>query len=81
MTLANRFFLVGIRPVRLRDVDGGLACEVFDWKTGAFTIDNSYLSKVISGYGEVEEVSQPAFVAAVKRLREERKLPTPQDET
>jgi hypothetical protein len=80
MTLANRFFLVGIRPVRLRDHNGGLACEVFDWKTGAFTIDNSYLSKVISGYGEVEEVDQAAFAETVKRLREERKLP-PQDDT
>jgi hypothetical protein len=74
MSLANRYFIVGIRPVRLRDHDGGLACEAFDWKTGGFAIDNSYLSKVISGDGEVEEVSATQFAEAVQRLRKQRKL-------
>jgi hypothetical protein len=67
--LAGRHFIVGIRPVRLRGVEGGgLACEAFDWATGGFDLDNSYLSKVISGYGEVDEVSAQEFDAAVERL-------------
>jgi len=82
MSLANRFFIVGIRPVRLRGLeDGGLACEAFDWKTGQFIVDNSYLSKVITGYGEVEEVSAEEFDEAVKQLRVERKLSPPEDES
>jgi hypothetical protein len=74
MSLANRFFIVGIRPVRLRAHDGGLACEAFNWKTGDFGIDNSYLVRVVTGEGEVEEVSEGQFDAAVKRLRKERGL-------
>lgn len=74
MTLANRYFLVGTRPVRLREQDSGLACEVFDWNTGQLVIDNSYLSKVVAGHGEVDEVSQQEFDAAVAQLRAERGL-------
>ncbi|HKE14853.1 MAG TPA: hypothetical protein VKB80_08325 [Kofleriaceae bacterium] len=70
--LADRYFVVGRRPVRLREQDGGLACEVFDWNTGDFVIDNTYLSVVISGYGEVDEVTREDFDAAVERLRAER---------
>ena len=76
MTRSHRYFIVGIRPVRLRALpDGGLACESFDWSTGQFTLDNGYLTKVVSGYGEVDEVSESEFEAAVKRLRKERNLP------
>jgi hypothetical protein len=70
--LADRYFVVGRRPVRLRKQDGGLVCEVFDWNTGDFVIDNTYLSVVISGYGEVDEVTREEFDAAVERLRAER---------
>ena len=77
MTRRHRYFIVGIRPVRLRALpDGGLSCESFDWSTGQFTLDNSYLAKVTTGYGdEVDEISEADFEAAVKRLRKERNLP------
>jgi hypothetical protein len=61
---------VGIRPVRLRVLeDGGLTCESMDWKTGAFTRDLDYLTRVVMGEGEVEEVSEDDFNAEVERLR------------
>jgi hypothetical protein len=74
MSLANRYFLVGSRPVRLREESGGLACEVFDWKTGRLIIDNSYLTRVVAGDGEVDELTREEFDAAVDRLRSERGL-------
>jgi hypothetical protein len=74
-TLADRYFLVGRRPVRLRRTqEGGLACEAFDWSTGELTLDNSYLTKVITGYGEVDELSREEFDEAVEQLRAERGL-------
>lgn len=67
----NRYFIVGIRPVRLRTHDQGTACEALDWSTGEFVRDNSYLSRVMAGYGEVEEVSAEAFEEAVAARRAE----------
>lgn len=70
----TRHFIVGIRPVRLvpRD-DGGLGVEAIDWKTGEFIRATEYLSRVISGDGEVEEVSADEFDRAVAEIR--AKLP------
>ena len=67
----SRFFIVGARPVRLRVHDQGTAVEAFDWKTGEFVRDNSYLTKVVTGMGEVEEVSESDFDAAVAERRAE----------
>jgi len=66
----NRYFLVGIRPVRLRVLeDGGLTCESFDWNTGEMSRDLSYLTRVVMGYdAEVEEVSEDDLNAAVDQL-------------
>ena len=65
----NRYFIVGIRPVQLRVHDQGVACEALDWKTGELVRDNSYRMRVLTGDGEVEEVSEAAFAAAVEEQR------------
>jgi hypothetical protein len=67
----SRYFIVGIRPVRLRVHEEGMACEALDWNTGELVRDGSYLSRVIAGHGEVEEVSLEAFEQAVAERRAE----------
>ncbi len=67
----SRFFVVGIRPVRFRVHDQGMAVEAFDWDTGEFVRENSYLSKILAGDGDIDELSEPDFDAVVERRRAE----------
>ncbi|HVV87082.1 MAG TPA: hypothetical protein VHE35_28780 [Kofleriaceae bacterium] len=66
----NRYFIVGIRPVRFRVHDRGMTVEVLDWQTGELVPDGSYLSKAL-GHGETEEVDEQAFEAALEERRAE----------
>ncbi len=66
----TRHFIVGARPVRLvpRD-DGGLGVEAIDWQTGEMVRATQYLSRVLAGDGEVDEVTPEVFDLAVAEIR------------
>jgi hypothetical protein len=64
------FFIVGIRPVKIfRTAEGGLDCQVLDWRTGGFVRDIGYLSRVQFDFGaDVEEVSEADFAVRLEAL-------------
>lgn len=71
---ATRYFIVGARPVRLVPrPDGGLGVEAIDWQTGEMVRATQYLSRVIHGDNEVDEVSAEEFDRAVAEIRERLK--------
>lgn len=65
-----RYYMVGTTPVRvrLRSVQGKtlpVAAEVRDKSTGAFKIDNSYLTDIDKGE-EVKEITEDEFTAIIE---------------
>ncbi len=71
---ATRYFIVGARPVRLVPrPDGGLGVEAIDWQTGEMVRATQYLSRVIHGDNEVDEVTAEEFDRAVAEIRERLK--------
>jgi hypothetical protein len=61
---------VGARPVKAVATEGGgLEVLVFDWDTGEFVRDMSYLSKITFAEGEVDVVTEEEFERAVASLR------------
>jgi uncharacterized protein (TIGR02996 family) len=71
---ATRYFIVGARPVRLVPrPDGGLGVEAIDWETGEMVRATQYLSRVIHGDNEVDEVSEIEWHRAVAEIRERLK--------
>jgi hypothetical protein len=67
----TRYFIVGARPVRLVPrPDGGLGVEAIDWETGEMVRATQYLSRVIHGDTEVDEVSEIEWHRAVAEIRE-----------
>lgn len=67
-----QYFIVGRRPVRLvRNDQGGVVCEAFDWTSGQFSRAWEYFTRVITGEGEVERVSEGEFEEHVRQLRAE----------
>ena len=68
MTLP-RYFVVGDRPVQfIATADGGMDVLAFDWATGQFIRDLSYLTRCNHGGGEVDEVDAAEFEANVASL-------------
>ncbi|MDJ0696922.1 hypothetical protein [Mastigocoleus sp. MO_188.B34] len=66
-----QYYIVGIRPVKLLDTHNGeLDCQVYQWESGEFQRDISYLSRCIQGEGDVDKVSQIDFEERVKELRQ-----------
>lgn len=76
MSLQLPFYcVVGARPVRaLATEDGGMTIEAFNWDTGGFDTDMSYLTQIMMGGAEVDVMDASAFEAYTKKLREERGL-------
>jgi uncharacterized protein (TIGR02996 family) len=71
---ATRYFIVGARPVRLVPrPDGGLGVEAIDWQTGEMVRATQYLSRVIHGDNEVDEVDELEWHRAVAEIRERLK--------
>ncbi len=66
------YYAVNDRPVMVvRTPDGGLDTLVFDWRTGGFVPDRSYVARVSeTGIGkDVDSLSAPEFERLVGALR------------
>ena len=73
------FMIFGRRPVKfISTPDGGMDILAFDWKSGEFKRDMSYLSKYFKHSAENEEVNEEDFDLYVKELiseiRERKKV-------
>lgn len=67
-----RFCKVGDRPVKALLEDDGFGVYVFDWKTGNFVLDLTYLETIYLGrMDDVEILSEADFDAYVEKLRKE----------
>ena len=70
-----KFCKVGDRPVKALLENDGFGIYVFDWTTGNFILDLSYIEKIYFGKGDdVEEVTESEFNAYVDKLKQERGL-------
>jgi hypothetical protein len=49
--------------------DGGLRVEAIDWETGKMVSAVEYLTRVIRGDGEVDEVTEEDFDRAVAEIK------------
>lgn len=69
-----RYFICGDRPVKLVPTeDGGMDVLAYDWKTGGFVRDMSYLTRCALGTDpETDEVSQTEFDHHAASLRRQR---------
>ena len=66
------FLIFGKRPVKfVSTADGGMDVLAFNWESGKFERDMSYLSKYFKHSPEVEEVNEAKFNSYVKKLLEE----------
>ncbi|MGC4120068.1 MAG: hypothetical protein QM765_36910 [Myxococcales bacterium] len=64
------YFIVGERPVKfVRTPEGGMEVLAFDWGTGEFVREMSYLSRCLLGKGEIDVVSEAEFEARAAELR------------
>ena len=63
------FMIFGRRPVKfIPTPDGGMDILAFDWESGEFERDLSYLSKFFKHSPESEEVTEEEFDLYVKKL-------------
>lgn len=63
-------YIVGERPVKVVETEnGGLTCLAYNWKTGEFERDMSYMLKVRTIEGEVDAISEEKFNLHVENLR------------
>jgi hypothetical protein len=65
------YMICGLRPVyALPTADGGLGIYAYQWESGKFALDMSYLTR-LSGWprDDDEEVTEAEFDAAVAELR------------
>lgn len=70
-----RFCKVGDRPVKALLEDDGFGVYVFDWKTGNFILDLTYLEIIYFGrMNDVEILSEQEFNIYVEKLKKERGL-------
>ncbi|MDF2833137.1 hypothetical protein [Chryseobacterium indoltheticum] len=70
-----RFCKVGDRPVKALLEDDGFGVYVFDWKTGNFILDLTYLEIIYFGrMDDVEILSEQEFNIYVEKLKKERGL-------
>jgi hypothetical protein len=57
-----QYFICGARPVKFVPTDdGGMEILAFDWKTGDFVPDASYLTRCTFPDGEVDVVTEAEF--------------------
>ena len=71
------YAIVGLRPVKAeRTADGGMQVLAYDWKTGEFVPDGSYLPHLFmpsmledDAGGDIDYVSKGEFERRVNELR------------
>ncbi len=64
------YAIVADRPVKAeRTPDGGMVLSAFNWETGDFEPDGSYLTRIFTPYDETDFVTQRVFEAKVAKLR------------
>lgn len=69
------YCIVGRRPVKAIQTEaGGLDILAYNWETGAFERNMSYLSKIFMGEGEIDYISEAEFLQYVEQLRQEQGL-------
>jgi hypothetical protein len=69
-----RFCIVGARPVKaVPTPDGGMDVLAYDWQTGDFKRDMSYVERIALPDEEVDIVSEEDFNRRVEELRAERR--------
>jgi hypothetical protein len=57
-----KYCTVGLRPVKAIKTDDGFGVYVFNWSTGPFDLDLSYIKRIYFGtMDEVEELSKGEF--------------------
>lgn len=67
------FYLVNDRPVKLLETpDGGLTVLVYNWKTGEFDRDMSYLSRCSEPGKDVDKLTESDFNQYVADLRRQQ---------
>lgn len=72
---APRFCKVGDRPVKALLEDDGFGVYVFDWDTGSFIMDLTYLERIYFGrMDDVEIITENEFNTYVEKLKKERGL-------
>lgn len=68
-----KYYIVGSRPVKAdRTSDGRFAMFAYNWTSGDFDVDMSYMATVYASGDDVVEVTPDAFDLAVERLRAKR---------
>lgn len=67
------YCIVGLRPVKALSNDDSFGIYVFNWQTGEFDLDLSYIERIYFGsMDEVEFVTEDEFEKYVEKLRSER---------
>lgn len=67
-----KYFIVGRRPVKLIKLEeGGMDVLAYNWKTGEFQREMGYLTTVLMGEGDVDQVSEQEFSQLLSELQRE----------
>ncbi len=67
-----KYFIVGRRPVKLiKPEAGGMDVLAYNWETGEFQREMGYLTTVLMGEGDVDQVSEQEFCQLVIELQTE----------
>jgi hypothetical protein len=61
------YYAVNDRPVK---IDGSGDAFAFDWATGGFVSDRSYLAKTVDHGKDIDELTEAEFTALISALRE-----------
>lgn len=70
-----KYCIVGIRPVKALLEADGFGVYAFNWSSGKFDLDLSYIEKIYFGsMDDVEEVTEKEFEKYVEKLKKEKGL-------
>jgi hypothetical protein len=69
------YYIFGARPVKfIPTEDGGMDILAFNWNTGEFERDMSYLSKLFKYSPDNYEITEEEFKSYVKKLLEKIRM-------
>lgn len=73
--MSKKYYISGLRPI-IREIHGDYEVYYsFQWETGLFKQDMTYMEKIYyDPNGDVEEVSESEFNSYVEKLKKERGL-------